>query len=86
MKLDMASETDLTGRMDRGVAPVDAPLSSARSRRSRRVAYAAISTRNLPLVVCSGDQAASCWCLVFTFGEAYAFRPAATDFDLHGRI
>jgi hypothetical protein len=86
MKLDMASETDLTVGMDRDIAPTNAPLASARSWRSRRVAYAAISTRNLPLKIRSGDQVASYWCLVFPFGEAHAFRPAAADFDLHGRI
>jgi hypothetical protein len=86
MKLAQASENDLTVRVDRGVTPADAALASARSRCSRRVVYAAISTRTLPLQVYSGDQAAACWCFVFLSGEALAFMQAAADLDLHRRI
>jgi hypothetical protein len=86
MKLAQASEIDLTVGGDRGVAPADAALAFARSRRSRRVVHAAISTRTLPLQVFSGDQAAACWCFVFLSGEALAFVQAAADLDLYRRI
>jgi hypothetical protein len=86
MELAQASAIDLTVRVDRGVAPADAALAFARSRRSRRVVTAATSTRTLPLQVFSGDLAAACWCFVFLSGEALAFVQAAADLDPCRRI
>lgn len=77
--------SDLTAGVNRGVAPADAPLASARSRRPRRVTDAAISTRTFPLQVYSDDSAAPCWRLVFLSGEAHASIQATADFNLHGR-
>jgi hypothetical protein len=84
--LAQAFESDLTVGGNRGVAPADAALASARSRRSCRVVIAAISTRTLPPQVYSGDKAAACWCFVFPSGEVLAFMQAAADLNLHRRI
>jgi hypothetical protein len=83
--LVLAGETDLTARVNRGVAPADAPLASPRSWRPRRVEDAATSTRFIPLKFQSGDLAAACWCLFSPSGEAEALLQAAADFDLHRR-
>jgi hypothetical protein len=73
--LALAGVRSLTVGTNRGDAPADVLPSGLRSRRSRRVATAAISTRWLPLKVCSGDLAAA-W-VVFDADAAAAGRAAA---------
>jgi hypothetical protein len=83
--LALAVGTGLTVGVNRGVAPVDAPSTSPRSRRPRRVADAATSTRFFPLTFCSGDSAVACGCFFSHSGEAEALMQAAADLVLRRR-
>ena len=69
MRPALVGASDLTVGVERGVAPADVHLTSARSRRSRRVTLAATSTRIDPPEFQSGDQAAACWCPLSSSGE-----------------
>jgi hypothetical protein len=69
----------LTTEVARGVSPGDVPSSSSRSRRPRRVATAATSTRRGPLKVRSGDLAAASEGFVSPSGEVELLKMAAAD-------
>jgi hypothetical protein len=56
-RLARAGALGLTAGEVRGAAPADVPLAFARSRRPRRVAIAATSTRSSPLKFLPGDSA-----------------------------
>lgn len=70
---------DLTVGTNRGVAPADMLLSCFRSRRLRRVATAATTTRLGPLKIRTGDLAAAPVGFVFLFGGAMTASRAAAD-------
>ena len=74
----MAGVCGLTVGLNRGVTPADEDSSASRSRRSRRVAHAATSTRCIPLQVRSGDLAAASIIIVSpSDGATVAFQAAA---------
>jgi hypothetical protein len=77
--LVLASDPALTAGVDRGVSPADVPSASFRSRRPRRVATAAPSTRRGPLKVRSGDLAAATGGFVSPSGEVELSKMAAAD-------
>lgn len=77
-----AGEADLTAGSNRGVAPADMLLSCFRSRRLRRVATAATSTRLGPLKIRAGVSAAALFGFVFLSDGATTPSRAAADFFL----
>jgi hypothetical protein len=77
--LALASFSVLTAGVNRGVSPADVLSASFRSRRPRRVAAAATSTRRGPLKVRSGDLAAACGGFVSPSGEVELSKMAVAD-------
>ena len=78
----VAIDFGLKAGVVRGVAPADLPLTSARSRRSRRVTHAATSTRVPPLKLHPGDTAAACNWFFSLSGEDEALVQVAADLVL----